>query len=177
MVLADVILRRGQIDRHAVAEQYVRMASPRGEFLGAHRAAGRSFRLVVQDLERGVSPEETGQDSAGIGAAVRVPPLAIYHHARSGDGGAGSLDRDVIAASLMTHRDFRSLAGALAIAAACKRLLAAEDRSPSLLFRVAGDLIRSEDTLGEQGLDKLVGYGRYRRNLSNANRPGRSNPR
>lgn len=165
MVLADVVVRRGRIEPADVAEHYVRMASPRGEFLGAHRAAGRSFRLVVQDLERGVSPEATGQDSAGIGAAVRIAPLAI-HHGRSADDAA--LDRDVAAASLMTHRDFRSLAGALAVARACRRLLAGEEKAPSLLFRVAGDLIRAEDALGHQGLDRVVGYGRYRRHLSNA---------
>lgn len=167
IVLADVVVRRGRIEPGDVAEHYVRMASPRGEFLGAHRAAGRSFRLVVQDLERGVSPEETGQDSAGIGAAVRVAPLAI-HHGRSGEDEGDSLNRDVVAASLMTHRDFRSLAGALAVASACRRLLAGEEKTPSLLFRVAGDLIRAEDTLGTQGFDKVAGYGRHRRRLSNA---------
>ena len=52
-----------------------------------------------------------------------------------------------MAASLMTHRDVRSLAGALAVAHAVRRLAAGDARDPSFLFRLAADVARDEDRI------------------------------
>ena len=142
LALADVLLERGAADPDRLAELYLALATPKGSYLGAHRGIGRSFRQVLADLERGASPRETGQTSAGIGAAMRIAPAAIYF----ADDPEG-LFASIMAASLMTHRDIRSLAGAVAVASAVRRLLAGEGRDPSFLFRVAGDVKNAEDRI------------------------------
>ena len=54
----------------------------------------------------------------------------------------------VMAASLMTHRDIRSLSGALAVSHAVRRLAAGESKDPSLLFRIASDVSKDEKRIG-----------------------------
>jgi ADP-ribosylglycohydrolase len=139
LALCDVLLEHGRVVPERLAELYLGLATPKGTYVGAHRGVGRSFRQVLADLERGVSPRETGQRSAGIGAAMRIAPVALYFH-----GEAEAMFEAVMAASLMTHRDVRSLAGALAVAHAVRRLAAGAARDPSFLFRLAADVAREE---------------------------------
>ena len=80
--------------------------------------------------------------TAGIGAAMRIAPVALYF----GDDPEALFD-SVMAASLMTHRDIRSLSGALAVAHAVRRLVAGEPRDPSLLLWVAADVARDESRI------------------------------
>jgi ADP-ribosyl-[dinitrogen reductase] hydrolase len=140
LALTDVLLECGRVDPERLADVYVRLANPKGSYVGAHRGVGRSFRLVLAELERGVSPRLTGQTSAGIGAAMRIAPVALFHET---DQTEAMFDA-VMTASLMTHRDVRSLSGALAVVHAVRRLLAGEAKEPSLLFRVAADVARDE---------------------------------
>jgi ADP-ribosylglycohydrolase len=163
LVLSDVLLECGELDIDRVAEMYLALATPRGAHLGAHRGVGRSFRQVISELERGVAPTETGQYSAGIGAAMRIAPVALYF----------SHDRDamfdaVLAASLMTHRDVRSLAGALAVAHAIQRLVGGAERDPSFLLWLAADVARDVDRLATLFPRAVASLNDYRRSLSRA---------
>ena len=79
LALCDVLLEHGRVDPDQLAGTLPRdWRRPKGSYVGAHRGVGRSFRQVLADLERGVSPRETGQRSAGIGAAMRIAPVALY---------------------------------------------------------------------------------------------------
>ncbi|RUL86212.1 ADP-ribosylglycohydrolase family protein [Tautonia sociabilis] len=158
LALCDVILRCGTVDPDCLAALYLALATPRNGHAGAHRGVGRSFRQVLEELERGRPPLECGQDSAGIGAAMRIAPVAIAFF-NDTDG----LFEAVMAASLMTHRDIRSLAGAMAVVSAVRRLLGGEEKSPSLLFRVAGDVALAERRIAEclaHAVDSIPEYGR-----------------
>lgn len=161
LTLAEVLLDHGRIVPQRVAELYLALANPRGSYVGAHRGVGRSFRQVLEDLERGVSPEDSGQDSAGISASVRIAPLALYFRDQP-----DALFDAVLAASLITHRDIRSLAGAVAVGAALRRLLNGEAREPSLLFRVAGDVARAEDRMAAERPERFVSIREHGRSLS-----------
>jgi ADP-ribosyl-[dinitrogen reductase] hydrolase len=161
LALCDVLLECGRIDEDRLAGLYVHMATPKGSYVGAHRGVGRSFRQVLADLERGTSPRETGQRSAGIGAAMRIAPVALYYGA---DEREAILDA-VMSASLMTHRDVRSLTGALAVVHAVRRLLDGEPREPSLLFRVAADVAKDEDLVIAR-YPSIASVERHRRSLS-----------
>ncbi len=143
LALADVLLDRGSADASQLAALYLALASPKGAYLGAHRGVGKSFRLVLGDLERGVDPRLTGQSSAGVGAAMRIAPAALFF----GPDEPDALFDTVMAASLMTHRDVRSLAGAFAVTSAVGRLLDGAERTPGLLLRVAGDVKAAEDRI------------------------------
>jgi ADP-ribosylglycohydrolase len=120
---------------------------------------------VLADLERGVSPRETGQKSAGIGAAMRIAPVALYFNNEP-----EAMSTAVMAASLMTHRDIRSLAGAMAVSHAVRRLAAGALRDPSFLFRLAADVAREEDRILAEhaGNGTVTSLGLYGRSLSRA---------
>jgi ADP-ribosylglycohydrolase len=157
LALCDVLLESGRVDPTRLADLYVRLAHPKGTFAGAHRGIGRSFRQVLSDLERGVGPDRTGQTTAGIGAAMRIAPVALFF----GDDGEPLFDA-VLGASLMTHRDIRSLGGAFVVAHAVSRLLAGAEREPSLLLWLASDAARSESRVARDVSDRVVALDRHR---------------
>ena len=161
LALADVVLARGKVDLDLLAAIYLEMATPEGGYAGAHRGVGRSFRQVLADLKRGIAPETTGQASAGIGAAMRIAPLALYF-AEDPD----ALHDAVISASLMTHRDVRSITGAVAVAAAVRRILQGDPRDASFLFRVAADVARVETRLIAEYGDRVASLDDHGRSLS-----------
>ena len=162
LALADVLLDHRAVDPYRLAEIYLGLANPKGAYVGAHRGVGRSFRLVLADLERGTSPRETGQLSAGIGAAMRIAPVALYFHADP-----EAMFEAVMTASLMTHRDVRSLAGASAVAHAVRRLVAGEPREPSLLLWLAADVSRDEGQVVAR-FPGVASIGPHRSSLSQA---------
>jgi ADP-ribosylglycohydrolase len=163
LALCDVLLECRRIDPERLAEIYLALATPKGSYVGAHRGVGRSFRQVLQELERGVSPAETGQSSAGIGAAMRIAPVALYFA-----GEPDAMFEAVMAASLMTHRDVRSLAGAAAVAHAVRRLAAGADRDPSFLLWVAADVARDEERIASRYPHAVASLAEHRRSLSRA---------
>ncbi len=163
LALCDVLLECGRVDPDRLAGLYLGLANPKGSYVGAHRGVGRSFRQVLIELEGGASPRHTGQLSAGIGAAMRIAPVALYHGTADPEG----LFQSVTAASLMTHRDVRSLAGALAVSHAVRHLMDGDAREPSLLFRIAAAVARDEDRVVAQFPD-VTSACRHRRSLSGA---------
>ncbi len=74
----------------------------------------------------------------------------------------------VMAASLMTHRDIRSLSGALAVAHGVRRLAAGERREPSLLFRVAADLVKDEARIAADFGVQVLKFDRHAGGLARA---------
>jgi ADP-ribosylglycohydrolase len=163
LVLADVLLQHGRIESEQVAELYLRLANPKGSYLGAHRGTGRSFRLVLADLEQNVPIGQCGQTSAGCGAAMRVAPIAVYFAENP-----EALFDAVLAASVMTHRDIRSLAGAMAVALSVQKLLLGDKRKPSFLFRVAGDVKNAEIEMAARYGSWLLGVDDHLHSVSNA---------
>lgn len=160
MAICDVLLAYGKVVPEQLAKIYLDLANPKGNYLGAHRGVGRSFRQVLAELERGEIPRQTGQSSAGIGAAMRIAPVALFF---SDDPEA--LREGVMAASLMTHRDIRSLSGALVVCHAIRRLLDGEPREPSLLFRIADDVAKDEQKSTRKYPD-LIEVGDYQGSMA-----------
>jgi ADP-ribosyl-[dinitrogen reductase] hydrolase len=74
----------------------------------------------------------------------------------------------VMAASLMTHRDIRSLAGAMAVAFAVLRLAAGAQRNPSFLLRLAADVARAEDRIAAEHGDAVVSIDEHCHSISRA---------
>jgi ADP-ribosylglycohydrolase len=153
LALCDVMLEHGRVDPERLADIYLALANPKGTFEGAHRGIGRSFRQVLAALERGVPAHEAGQPTAGIGAAMRIAPVALYFRDEP-----KSMFESVMAASLVTHRDIRSISGALAVAHAVCRLVSGQPRDPSLMFRLASDLVQDEKPI-------IAEYSRYVTNV------------
>ena len=156
LALCEVLLERRRVDQDRLGELYRALMTPRGVFSGAHRGIGRSFRQVLSMLEQGVPASLTGQPTAGIGAAMRIAPVGLYF----GDE-TGPMFDSVMAASLVTHRDIRSLSGALAVAHGVRRLAGGEDRQASLLFRVAADLLKDEVQIGCRFAGRVLKFDRH----------------
>ena len=149
LALCDVLLEHGRVDPDRLAELYLAPGHAQGAYVGAHR--GHRPELppgAGRPGARASRPAQTGQDSAGIGAAMRIAPVGLYF-ADEPD----ALFEAVMAASLMTHRDIRSLAGAMAVAHAVRRLLAGEARDPSFLLWLAADVARDEDRIAAEYAD------------------------
>jgi ADP-ribosyl-[dinitrogen reductase] hydrolase len=163
LALCDVLLDYRCVNQDRLADIYLSLMTPKGPFSGAHRGIGRSFRQVLSSLEQGVAANRTGQPTAGIGAAMRIAPVALYF----GDE-IGPMFDSVMAASLMTHRDIRSLSGALAVAHGVRRLAAGEPREPSLLFRVAADLVSDEAKIAAEFGEHVLKFERHAGGLSRA---------
>ena len=163
LALCDVLLDYRRVDPERLADLYLALMTPKGSFVGAHRGIGRSFRQVLAALERGVPAHLTGQPTAGIGAAMRIAPVPLYF----GDE-VGPMFDSAMAASLMTHRDIRSLSGALAVAHTIRRLAAGGPRDPSLLLWVASDLVKDEKEIAAAHGDFVIKLDKYGRSLSRA---------
>jgi ADP-ribosylglycohydrolase len=163
LALCDTLLEQRRVDPDHLAALYLSLATPRGAYVGAHRGVGRSFRQVLADLERGIPPLEAGQLSAGVGAAMRIAPVALYFE----DTPEAIFDA-VMNASLMTHRDVRSLAGAFAVTHAVRRLAAGEPRDPSFLLWLAADVAREEDRIAAGYSHVVTSLTRHRRSVSRA---------
>jgi ADP-ribosylglycohydrolase len=163
LALCDVLLDHQCVDQERLADIYLGLLMPKGLFVGAHRGIGRSFRHVLLALESGVPAHMAGQPGAGIGASMRIAPVGLYF----------SDERDlmfesVMAASLMTHRDVRSLTGALAVAHTVRRIVSEDEREPSLLLRVASDLVRDERQIAAGYAGIVVNLDRHGRSLAHA---------
>lgn len=163
MALSDNLLEFGRVDQRRLIELYLAMAETEGSFLGAHRGVGRSFRQVLGDLQNGASPKWSGQTKPGIGAAMRIAPAALY----CGDD-QDSLFEAVMEASVPTHRDVRSLSGALAVAHGVRRLVAGEPREPSLPLWVAADVARDEAKMEDEYGDVVLSLDEHGRAMSKA---------
>jgi ADP-ribosyl-[dinitrogen reductase] hydrolase len=160
LALCDILLDFKRVDAERLADLYLALLNPKGAFVGAHRGIGRSFRQVLLALERGVPAHLTGQPTAGIGAAMRIAPVPLFFGEE-----VGPMFDSVLAASLMTHLDIRSLSGALAVAHAIRRLTAGAPRDPSLLFRVASDLVKDEEEIEQSYGDVVINVDKYGRSL------------
>jgi ADP-ribosylglycohydrolase len=163
LALCDILLEHRRVDQVRLARLYLNLATPKGAFVGAHRGIGRTFRQVLGALERGVPPHLAAQSGAGIGAAMRIAPVPLY----LGDDPDSVFD-SVLAASLMTHRDIRSISGALAVAHAIRRLVAGQPRDPSLLLWVASDLVKDERRIADEYPHVVINIDEHARCLPRA---------
>jgi hypothetical protein len=94
---------------------------------------------------------------------MRIAPLALYYAVEP-----EAMFEAVMAASLMTHRDIRSLAGALAVAHAVRRLAAGARRIPAFPLWLAADVARAEDLIATRYADQVGSLGAHGHSLSRA---------
>jgi ADP-ribosylglycohydrolase len=94
---------------------------------------------------------------------MRIAPVALYFGEET-----GPMFNSVMAASLMTHRDVRSLSGALAVAHGVRRLASGEPREASLMFRVAADVVKDEARVATEFGAQVLKFNRHAGGLSRA---------
>ncbi len=123
LVLIEATVRLGRPDPEWVAQRFAEMRLEPGGHFGLHRGTGRGFRAAVASFQESGDWRSSGRtDRAGNGASMRIAPVAVALAARE----PGSCWEHVAAASIVTHREIRALAGALAVGWTAARLAEAQ---------------------------------------------------
>ena len=105
---------------------------------GAFRGYGRNFSGAVQKLRKGGDLRGSGSNSAGMGAAMRVAPLAALHETPE------ALADEVVASSLMTHGNAVAVFTAAAVALTAFGFLQGMDQVK--IIAVLPDWLRATET-------------------------------
>ncbi|MFM7593252.1 MAG: ADP-ribosylglycohydrolase family protein, partial [Isosphaeraceae bacterium] len=167
LAVAETLVECGEMRAVHLAEIWKKMYRTNVDSLsnafpnGVHRNISRNFKKTLEMLKSGSSHSEVSQPSAGLGAAVRVVPLAVAYRTDS-----DHLYHAVVESSLVTHCDIRSVSASLAVAFAVARLLNGEPKNPSFLFHVAADTSKSERRLAQEFPDRLFGIENHLHSIS-----------
>ena len=147
----ESLLRRGQLDPVDLAETFTRrdrifgIGSAVTDFLFAYRFGGRQWF-------------QAGQPSAGNGALMRIAPLVLPHLR----GITEALWLDVVAATVLTHRDEAAVAasvGLVGLLAECLARAAGEDPSPRWWTETFLHYARPVETAQGGAAATAAGYG------------------
>jgi len=112
LCLAESLVRCYGFQAEDFARTLLRLwqAAPDLKF-GAFRGIGPTFMKVMEKIGSGISPDKSGEPSAGIGAAMRVAPIGLYFLEDR-----DALLKAAIEQALVTHKDPRALSLAAALA-------------------------------------------------------------
>lgn len=113
---AESIISKNNVDGADIAQRFTKLWKNR-TILGAGLACTQAaYKMIYQGVHWSQAGAPEGQ--AGNGAAMRISPVALWNHKQP-----EKLLEDVYTASIITHKDKKSIAGALAIATAINHLL------------------------------------------------------
>lgn len=159
IALLDSLVQDRGFTPEKFAERLVALSVGSEFQFGVYRNSGRNFRLCVTELKQGRQWTETGRDSAGNAAAVRVAPIGVYfreHEERLVDA--------AIRASLITHKNPIAISAAVSVALFVAFAINDEEiisASPAkLLEYLATRTHNAEKTLRERYSDYLTGEWR-----------------
>jgi ADP-ribosylglycohydrolase len=119
LAASDVIIKSGSFQPEGFRDRLSELGQPvPGNAFGCLRRARRNLRTAVRRILKGATWEQSGVNTAGSGAASRGVPIGIFY--RSDPDG---LMRAAIEAALVTHRDPRSIAACVLMAAGVAQAL------------------------------------------------------
>ena len=111
ITLAQAIMEMGRFTENHAAFKFGRWMEASDKGVKEARGVGMASATACRRLYQGVSPEESGVDSAGCGAAMRTSPLGLrYYHDLE------TLKKAAVEQARITHTDPEAAAGAAAIA-------------------------------------------------------------
>ncbi|GAB4320419.1 MAG: ADP-ribosylglycohydrolase family protein [Promethearchaeota archaeon] len=125
LVVFEACLPTGRFDPRLAAELYLKLADQdAGGVPGAHRGTGPNFRRALKRMRLHKDPLASGTGSGGVGAAMKVPPVGIFH---CRDPSGVGLAEDATMVAIMVQADLRAVSGACAVAWAVATMLGEED--------------------------------------------------
>jgi ADP-ribosyl-[dinitrogen reductase] hydrolase len=111
-MLVDALVEGAASLPESLAARFIAFNRPRPDLpRGIHRGTGRGFRAAVEALSKGTPALEAGLPTGSNGAAMRVAPVGVHYCDRPDE-----LVRHALLASVVTHRDPRSMEAAAALA-------------------------------------------------------------
>jgi ADP-ribosylglycohydrolase len=147
------ISRAKRIDGAEIAAEFVKLWQ-NGEIVGA----GASCTDAVYNMiHGGMSWEHAGTapGRAGNGAAMRAAPIGLWDHAHP-----ERIAKDAETASIITHKDTRSIAGTIAVAKAVALCVNTDDIAAADFLQALADAVRDTSELFARCIDELADWSR-----------------
>lgn len=144
LCVADVLLREKRMNPDSLCSRFADLAQPvPGHLFGCWRRPHRNFRVAVRLMMNGTPWQECAQPSAGMGAASRGVPLALYFAEDA------QLAEACILAGIVTHNDPRALAAVAAVAGLVRGAMntTSEDLDEDALLEDVLRLVRCTEAL------------------------------
>lgn len=148
LAIMRAIIRAGDVDGAAIAGEFVRLWQT-GEIIGA----GASCSDAVDNMvSRGISWRDAGTPSgrAGNGAAMRAAPIGLWNHAH-----LDRIERDAEISGIITHKDPRSVAGAIAVAGAVAICVNSAEIEPNEFLASVSESVRERSGLFADCVNEL----------------------
>ncbi|MHB8895256.1 MAG: ADP-ribosylglycohydrolase family protein [Candidatus Geothermincolia bacterium] len=111
VTLAQAIIEMGKFDKGHAGFKFGRWMQASDNGTKEARGAGVACAEASRRIYGGVSPETSGVDSAGCGAAMRAGPIGLRYFAEE-----PGLYKAAVDQALITHTDSRAVAGSAAVA-------------------------------------------------------------
>jgi len=111
ITLAQSIIEIGKYDKGHAAFKFGRWIGASDRGVKEARGAGMASATASRKIEEGESPDTSGVDSAGCGAAMRASPIGLRYF-----NDVPALQAAAVSQALITHTDPRAVAGSIAIA-------------------------------------------------------------
>jgi ADP-ribosylglycohydrolase len=129
ITLAQAIIEMGRFTETHAAFKFSRWMEASDKGVKEARGVGMASATACRKLYQGVSPAESGVDSAGCGAAMRVSPVGLRHY-----DDPATLKKAAVEQAGITHKDPEAAAGAAAIAFAVAMGIAEDGEIDRLSF-------------------------------------------
>jgi ADP-ribosylglycohydrolase len=148
LAIVRAICRAGKVDGAEIAAEFVRLWNT-GEIVGAGASCSEG---VYNIYERGMKWSEAGTPigRAGNGAAMRAAPIGLWNCLHP-----DRIPHDAEISSIVTHKDPRSIAGAIAVAEGVRLNLAVESLDPADYLKKISAAVRPASTVFSRYLDLL----------------------
>jgi ADP-ribosylglycohydrolase len=145
------ICRTRSVDGAEMAREFVRLWETR-EIVGA---GSSTTEAVYNMMHRGMRWDKAGtpEGRAGNGTAMRASPIGLWDHAHPED-----IERDARTASVITHKDSRSIAGAITVATAVRMCLNSSEFSPGEFLEDIAKTVRETSGLFAEAIEDLIGW-------------------
>ena len=119
LAVMDSLVEAREFNPDHMAGQFARLVGDRHLGLAwVFRGGGKNTRVALKQLREGAAWRDSGMASPSDGAAMRVAPIGLFFR-----DDPAALVRAAIQQAMITHRDARAMASAVAIASAVAALV------------------------------------------------------
>ena len=151
LAIVKAICRCGDVDGAAIAEEFVRLWAT-GEIVGAGASCSDAVHNMVH-LGMNWRDAGTAPGRAGNGAAMRAAPIGLWDYAYP-----DLIGRDAEVSGIITHRDPRAVAGAIAVAKAVALCVNSDEIEPVAFLASVSESVRETSGLFADCIDELGGW-------------------
>jgi ADP-ribosylglycohydrolase len=151
LAIMKSICRSGDVDGAAIAEEFVKLWQS-GEIVGAGASCTDAVNNIVR-LGMNWRDAGTAHGRAGNGAAMRAAPIGLWDYAYP-----DRIVRDAEVSGVITHKDPRAVAGAIAVARAVALCVNSQEIEPAGFIANVSESVRGTSELFADCIGDLGGW-------------------